>query len=456
MKSRNNREERDISISELWWYVISKWKWYAIGMIIGAILFAAFGAYKATSSNGVGGNIDITMEDLTEAEQKKVQTLIEKTTFYKDKKLEYDNSYLMGLNCNTVYRCMITYYVDTDYSYNYLDVKDDYATELVSMYKTYIASDEIRAIIVDLDIDGLSETDLNYMLSASNEGDIFKIAICATAEDCEKIATAISVAVEAYFKEASETIGEHTLTCIGSDIVELYNENIKNGQSLKTTYINSLADELSVAKKSLSDREKAVYEAEMSGKTAGVNQSKGDLINKKYIVLGVIGGAVFGVAVAIINFIMGGKLKTVSEISQISGIEILGKVIKDSTGQKAIACKLNKIKGTNNESEQKKYVAQTILNICKQNDYAEVVFCSSVDGLSNEMDDIAKILKDSDIICVQAGDVNVDSNALDVITQSKNVVFVEKINQSLKEDVLTALDKCETLSANVLGMVIIV
>ena len=46
MKSRINRDEREISISELWWYVISKWKWLVVGMVVGALLMGAYSVYK--------------------------------------------------------------------------------------------------------------------------------------------------------------------------------------------------------------------------------------------------------------------------------------------------------------------------------------------------------------------------------------------------------------------------
>ena len=70
MKSRINRDEREISISELWWYVISKWKWLVIGMVVGALLMGAFSVYKSKS---VGNTTkEYTMDSLTQEEQEEV------------------------------------------------------------------------------------------------------------------------------------------------------------------------------------------------------------------------------------------------------------------------------------------------------------------------------------------------------------------------------------------------
>ena len=80
MKSRINRDEREISISELWWYVISKWKWLVIGMVVGALLMGAFGAYSA---NNADAPKEITMEELTPAEQEEVKETSKKNSILK-------------------------------------------------------------------------------------------------------------------------------------------------------------------------------------------------------------------------------------------------------------------------------------------------------------------------------------------------------------------------------------
>jgi hypothetical protein len=80
MKSRINREAREISISELWWYVVSKWKWLVIGMVVGALLFGVYGSYSAYRANGSEKtNVpnEYTMEDLTPEEQAAINALLE-------------------------------------------------------------------------------------------------------------------------------------------------------------------------------------------------------------------------------------------------------------------------------------------------------------------------------------------------------------------------------------------
>ena len=103
MKSRINREAREISISELWWYVISKWKWLVIGMVVGAILLGAYGVYSAYRANeSAKANVpkEYTMEDLTPEEQAEVKELISDYERYQEEANKLENNYLMNLKCD--------------------------------------------------------------------------------------------------------------------------------------------------------------------------------------------------------------------------------------------------------------------------------------------------------------------------------------------------------------------
>lgn len=455
MKSRINRDEREISISELWWYIISKWKWLVIGMVVGALLLGVFGTYKA-SANNAGALKGITMEDLTEEEQEEVKALVEEYELYQAKSEENENSYLMKLNSNSVYRCMVTYYVDTDYSYNYMDVKDDYADELVSLYKTYVVSDDVRDKIVSLNINGLVYTDLNYMISTSNEGNIIKIAVCASKEDCETISNVVCEALEQYYNEATEFIGEHSLKQLSTDIVEMYNENVKNGQTVKNAYVKGLSDNIDAAKSSLSPAQKQVYEAEISGQS---NSGNGDFkitLNKKYIVVGAVAGIAVSVVGAIVIFILGKRVKTVSEIEQVCGIDVIGKIIKDSSAGKYALRKINKIKNNKTENEQIQYVADTILNKCRQDEIKELAFATAAGFSTEELEGIVKVLTEDGIKVKCIDNINCDSAALNLVVDYKNVVFIEKLNVTTKDDIFAEIEVCEQLSVNVVGMVVLI
>ena len=166
MKSRINKDEREVSISELWWYVISKWKWLVVGMLVGVLLVSAVGAYKELKTykgNNSESAKELTMADLSEEEQREVRKFIEDNEFYLAEQERVNNDYLMKLDYNCVKSCSVLYYVDTDYSYNYLDVQENYTATLIALYKTYLQSEEVINTIMDLDIKGLEVSDIPYI-----------------------------------------------------------------------------------------------------------------------------------------------------------------------------------------------------------------------------------------------------------------------------------------------------
>ncbi len=461
MKSRINRDEREISVSELCWYIISKWKVLVIGMVVGALLLGAYGAYKAFNDDGAS----TTMENLTPEEQEEVQALIEDYEFYESEVERIDNNYLMNLDYNYVYRCLLTYYIDTDYSYNYMEVQENYATELVSMYKTYVLSEEVRNKIMELNIEGLESIDLSYILNTSNEGNIIKIAVYASKDECVEIAGVLCEAIEEYYDVATEYVGTHKLIQISYDTIEVYNENIKNRQSMLTSYTKGLLDKITATKTTMSKSQVSAFEKaiadidETSDSTSSsdtVTETITSLVNKKYIVMGAFCGIVVAAVIIIVLFMAGKKIKSVSELDQVYGVEVLGKVLKDNTSCKYAMKKINKISTNEAEAIQKKYVTETILNKCNQNGITEVAFCSTVSGLTEEFADTIKVLKDAGISSKCATNINNDSEALNAAVASKNVIIIEKLNVTTKNNISAEVETCDKLDINIVGMVAIV
>lgn len=460
MKSRINRDEREISISELWWYIISKWKWLVIGMVVGALLMGAFGAYKAYSDNNVEPQKEITMEYLTEEEQEEVRALIEDYEFYQAEVERLEKNYLMNLDYNTTYRCLVTYYVDTDYSYSYEEVKEDYASELVSMYKTYITSADVFQKILELNIDGLESYDLNYMLSTSAEGKIVKLAVYANESECEKIAAVVVDALEDYYLEASELVGKHSLTQISFDAKEVYGDNIKNGQTVRNTYVKGLSDSVAASKEQFNSEQTYVYDMEINELedegTESENTKWGNLINSKFVIVGAFGGIVIVAVIAIVIYMGGKKIKSVGELKQVYNVEMLGKVLRDDAPCKVALRKINKLGSISTEKEQKEYVIETIINKCKQSEISEIVICSTVDGMMEKLTDVVKSINDEGINCKTIGNINCDRAALNLAVVSGNVIFTEFLNVTTGDELEAEIETCDKLSINILGMIVMI
>lgn len=458
MKSRINRDEREISISELWWYVISKWKWLVIGMVVGALLMGAFGAYKAYSANNAENSKEIAMEDLTEEEQEEVKALIEDYEFYKAEEERLENNYLMNLDYNNVSYYLVTYYVDTDYSYNYMDVQENYAATLISMYKTFLYSDEVCEEIMKLNIDGVEESDLTYLFNTSSESNIVKIGVYADEEWSEIIMDTIIGVFEDYHSVAEELVGEHKLIKISEDNRIIYYEHTKNGQNFKKDIVDKLKTEIETAKTEFTQQQLLLYEKEISGKTEVKNETSNlnNYFNKKYIVLGAVGGILAGAVIAVVVYLTGKKIKSINDIKQVYGVEILGKIMRDCVaGDKAVK-KINKIKGSMSEKEQQEYVAEMIANKCKCENINDIVICSTVDAVDGKLVELIKILKELGVKCEITNNIGYDNKALNAAVVCKNIILSEQLNVTNRDDLENEIEICDKLSLNILGMIVII
>lgn len=462
MKSRINKDEREISISELWWYVISKWKWLVIGMVVGALLMGAFGAYKAYSANNVEVPKEITMDDLATEEQEEIKALIEDYTFYLKEEERLKNNYMMKLDYNNVDYCLATYYIDTDFSYNYTEIKENYTETLVSMYKSYVHGEDLHEKIMALNIEGLEEIDLPHIVGASNEGYIIKIGVYGDGKNDELLVNTICEAIECYYEKASEIVGEHKLVRIGVDIRPSYSDSVRNRQNVLSATLNNLYNEIEINKESLSKAQLSVYTKEISGaegttaEVESVNKGKVVKLSLKHIVLGAVVGIVALAVVFICIFVGSRKIQSLSELRQTYDIEILGKVLRDTTTNKSVLRKINKINSNLNETEQKQYVIETIVNKCKQNNITKLAIGSTVEIANEKIEDIIKALKHADIECKYAGNINCDVNALNTIVEVKNVIVIEQLNTTTRDDLITELEICDKLSINALGMIVFI
>ena len=355
MKSRINRDAREISISELWCYVISKWKWLVIGAVVGALVTGGVGAYKAYSANNVETPKDVTMENLTAEEQEEVKELIEDYELYKEEEEKLENNYLMNLDYNNISYYLVTYYVDTDYSYNYLEVQENYAATLISMYKTYLYSDEVvREKVMALNIEGIEEIDLTYLYATSSESNIVKIGVYADDECAKIIMDTICEALEEYYTVAEELVGEHKLIKISEDNRLAYVEQVKNGQNFKMSIVTNLKNEIDATKSEFSPTQLMVYEKEVSetAETKVEVKSTEAVLNVKYIIIGAICGILAGAVIGVILYLSSKKVKSINDIKQVYDIEIIGKIIRDGVSGNKTIRKINKNKTSISEKEQ--------------------------------------------------------------------------------------------------------
>lgn len=456
MKSRINRDEREISISELWWYVISKWKWLVVGMVVGALLMGAFGVYKEYSAN-IETPKEITMEDLSIEEQEEVKTLINDYEFYLEEVERLEQNYLMNMNYDYLNYFSVAYYINTEYSYNYLEVKENYVLTLISAYKLHLQGKEVDSKLMEVGIEGLEVSDLGYIRSVFSEGYLVEFGIMATNYDeAEAFMKILCDEIEAYYPKAVELIGEHSLTKISESNSITYSEGIKNAQLLRTAYSEKLLNNIEAERGNLTNEQIQVYNNLIQGSEKSKVDNKSLVIQLKNIigkiVVGVIGGVILVAFANMLTYLFGSKVYNGSDFKNVYGLDSLGEVLKEHRKK---FHKSTHDGSDTDELDRKKYIAEIVSRKCKQNNAHKITMCSTLELVEESILDIASFIGNTDIECVFVGNINEDVEALKMLIESKNVVFVEKIGSTNKNSLIREIELCDKFSIAIHGVIVL-
>lgn len=455
MKRRISNEDREISLVEMFWYILGKWKWLITGIIIGALVLGGLGVYKdydANRNNTVQSADDI-LKGFSESRRELIKSTVELNNTYKEMNESINTNYLMKLNSNNLVKATLQYYVDTEYKVNLTeDIENDYTAELIEMYVLIVDGNEVCKDVMELGINNLELNDIDYLVATSvNEG-IFKVAVCANEDDCEKITGVIKSHIEQNYKTASESIGEHKISLVSESYIHTYSDYIRNAQTTRRNLLKAYSDNLASAKKNFTPAELDAYNRIVSEQNTTVNEFKFS-INVKYLILGVLGGAFAVMFIAVMAYMFGSRIRSLSEVGQIYRVELIGKV---ALKQNIFSMKRNKISAGKEIDKQVEYIVKTIGASCRLKDIQSVMLCTSIKPDTKVTDLIIKGLKELKIKAEYGEAIATDAATLDKAIANGNCIFIEQIDKSERKSIEEEIEICDRLNINILGMIVII
>ena len=455
MKKRISNEDREIYLMELFWYVLGKWKWILAGIVIGAILLGGFGVYKdyKNSHNNKVQSTEEILEAFSEPRQELILSAVELNKTYKKMNENINTNYLMKLNPDNLVKATLQYYVDTEYKVNLAeDIETDYTAELIEMYVLMVDNNEVSSEIMELDIKNLEINDIDYIVVTSvNEG-IFKVVVCADEGDCEKITEVIKEHINRNYKTVTESIGEHKISLVGENYSYTYSDYIRNAQTTRRNLLKTYSDNLTSAKKLFTSDELAAYNRIAEESNADVSEFKFS-INSKYLILGIIGGAFAVVFIAVLVYMFGSRIRSLSEVGQVYHIDLVGKL---ALRQNVFSLKRNKLSKGKDIKAQVEYIVKTIKAECTVKGIQTVMLCTSIKPEEQVINEITKELKGLGINAEYGEAIDTDANTLEKVTQSGNCILIEQIDVSERKSIETEIEICDRLNINILGMIVII
>lgn len=481
----NKSEQSEILLSDLLWKILRGWRFVIIMLIAFVVIFTG---YKYRSDQKIRLEADVSskkdtdlMETLTDQEKKdlKIVKQLQKT---RDAREKYKKeSILMNLDASKKNVVTLQYYVDTGYTYNYLeDVTQDYSGPLVNAYIAYIENKGIlRPVCEKLNQEDREQyigelitagcrfaTDGNQIDAADTSGRIFAVYIAGKdMKEANELADAVSEAITSYQPLLTEQIGTHTLSLIDRYESIVIDNNLSSQQSNYDDYIATIQTRIDNMISAFSTTQKSIYDSENSATVSNATIAEMPVtINKKYIVLGALVGIFIACCWITMGYIFGKKIRSSEELQDAYGMRVFGEVTLTEEKKRLfggidrwIDRLQHKEKWT--RAEQKDMILANLITTCRKESIDQVFVTTSLHQSEQEKAVTEAILEEvrKAGIAVTFGE-NVARNArsLEQMSGIGRVIVIEHVGETEYTSLEKELDLCVQQKAEVLGAIALV
>ncbi len=366
MNEYSESYEKEISLVELLFYCLKKWRWIVCSMIV---IAAAAGGYKYLStvkSNQIQQEAQALLEENGETEPVEVVEnprvrYYEQAIASNELELEQQEAYLkdsvvMQMDAYHLWAGTLSFYVDVP------DGEDGNSLRsLIAAYKAYATDGRLAKQLFDAD-DSIPVVDLDYLLSfnrgketieimysngsnknldieseipfSESEQNLFQIQIIASSEElCAAYLEKAEETIMDYGKELAGSITVHDLKLLAAVQTEKMDNDMASYQSSVLSSYGVLLNNLKTLKTDL----KTVRDEEGDTITLGQTFALANPVSAavKYGIVGLVLGAFLAGFVLILVYLMSGKLQSTEMFREEFGMQLIGEV-KAPVGKKKL------------------------------------------------------------------------------------------------------------------------
>lgn len=478
-----NRIEREISLSNLFWKLLLGWRrWLAAGIIF-AILLATFdyvrdsAAYKNAMSQQEKiqqGQVEETIR-LTEEEKEEVDTIKELQKTIAQTENYLDNSILMNLNPYEEKVLVLQYYVDSNYTYNYMqENKKDYINELLVSYCNYAKSGAMAAEICGQIEAEISEFYLQELISSGNNVGTFQITVVHSEVGIlEQLEEVIQTLVERQTAGIANQIGSHSLKLLSTNIMSQTDTALAAQQKEQRDMLSAYQTQLDNLKNALTEEQMTVWGIEIQQEEAEEGaEIETDVVvpvspsfSVKMLILGFIVGVFLACVWIVLEVLFTSKIQEAKELSDLFGVRMIGELHSENPKKKflgIIDSFILKMKNRNKKQltreQQFKIICSNIEIACKKVGVDKVYLTGSeIEKLDSQwISEIKELLAAAGITAANGENISYDAKSLKEMAETGYVVFMEQVGISLYNEVEKEVRTARENSVEIVGSIVIV
>lgn len=479
--------EKKIYFRDLFWQVLSAWRFLLAMLLVFAVLFNVYGYVKNKGDYQVHyeQSAEELRKQLTPEEIEYVNTAVSTLAQVDSEKAYLVKSVIINLDANKLNQVTLTYQLRTGYTVNLGGVvQPSNSSELVNMYTDAIYSDAFLsdlATAIHWDRDNLYLAELlsvksNDRLSASNsnffENDNLSIVITGqTMEQAEAIAVSIQSQLATYHDDFAAVTGSFELTLLShtqqvsmsKSIIDSKNSCITRVNDMEAKYTQMVA-KMSQLQKDLLAKLTADTENSESTEDLITATSQPAVFNAKYVVVGAIFGLFLAAAWVCARYLFSAKIKSANELKDLYGFAYLAQLTSPASQKKTLFSGLDaRIDGLRSRNQlpcdkQLPVVTSYLKATCSKNQIANVLFCApeALDAAdAGLLDQLMDGLRSDSLQAEACSDAATDPAAMEQMILSRNVVLVLRQNASSHNVLQNQLALCQRENIRILGCVLI-
>lgn len=480
--------EREINIWDMLWAVCLKWRSICVCAIIFAVLAGGFSYYKsaqAVSTEAPEQKSEELALVLTADEKNAADVYCNYAEAYKNQELYNKNSLIMQLNANNFYRGEVSYYVDNYFEVEYPAIsKTNNVSAMISSYTAVLnteqfeeklntlLSEEISAAYGMELVDSENKYGENAAVKSVPESGIFTVSVYADSEElCNELKELVKEELQAHKSDVERRIGEHEITLIQDACHLMADAELLAYQTDNAGKLQIISTHMSNLKSKFNDQQKAYVSliekesADVAEKDEAPIVTSEPAISKKIVVLGFLAGAFVAFALWGLLYMINGKVRLEDDFEMVYNTKLLGNIQTAAKKKKKWFGFIDKmfiaLRHYNKRYfEQDKAYEMTAANIrisLKNSENKTLLVSGAICGDEEKavVEELAKRLKQDGITIVFTNPVLYNAEALEKLVEIGQVVFVEKAEKSLYQEVLREVEICKQQKINLLGCVVI-
>ena len=357
--------EKEISLTELLFYCLKKWRWIVAAMLIVGALAGAYKYRSTILSNQEKREAQALAEENGEKEEAEIISN-PNIEYYKlaidnlEREMEglksyIDSSVIMKLDPYHLATGNLSFYIDSGESGETL------RNSLISAYEDFVEDGRLAAAMLDEDTD-VTESELQYLISFKSEDlpvvednyelsdgsssaqiqitdigrskpNVFQIQITADSrESCEAYMERAKQAIMELGAQLQEQISSHEVMLLAESQTERIDTGIQSYQNEVLSNYTSTFTQLKTMQTELETVVEEEGETIVIGETVSYENPAREAV--KFGVIGLVLGAFLAAFILVVVYLMSGRLQSTESFREEFGMPLLGQITKSPVKKK--------------------------------------------------------------------------------------------------------------------------